>query len=121
MLKVTYDPENGSVVPDSGVPAFVEYVLSDYRCDIKYAVSVGSEVLINGFRLAVCRAELDPDEIVFIFKGEELVVNAEGRLPVWPRGFCDLTTHQLSELLDYKGSLRRVTPNSKGRYEHHGG
>ena len=87
-------------VPDDAAAAYVDSVLARFRQDgYPEGFSCGQEVVVNELRLRVQRGELAPEQLVFVHEGRHLPVNRAGRLPAWPRGFCDVASRQLSALV----------------------
>jgi len=97
MITVTYDPQNGQVVPDGEIAKFVDDMLSCKRADLE--LTVGSGTMVNEFRLRVARAELSHRHIQFVFNGEVLIMNEFGRMAVWPKGFADYQDWQTVGIL----------------------
>ena len=103
MLHLKWDPVNGICVPDGKVAEKVDEILSNYEFNYHF---IGSELLINEFRLRIARGEIAASEVRFIVGGEDMFVNSSGKFDHWPRGFCDLGHIQLIEL----SKARRSTP-----------
>ena len=63
-----------------------------------------NETLIMATRVLIHEGEIPFDSVVFVFKEQELVVDRDGRLPVWPRGFCECSEDFLARLMAPKKS-----------------
>lgn len=102
MLCLKWDPMNGICVPDGKVAEKVSEILSDLH-ESNYHL-IGSELLINEFRLRIVRGEIASSEVRFIVDGEDKFVNSYGGFDDWPVGFCDKVVNQMMEI----GSFRRL-------------
>jgi hypothetical protein len=100
MITVIYDPVNGATVPDANVSSEVDYFILAQK-DKTIGVVIGSELIINEFRVRLYRKEIEPSDIKFMYEGVEIDANVDGRLKNWPTGFCDTTDKQLSELIGW--------------------
>ena len=63
-------------------------------------ISICSETAVNALRLEVLRGNLKPEELVFIYKGQEIKVDELGQLQDPPKGFCSLALGQHLEILE---------------------
>lgn len=106
MFKIIYDPDYGQVVPDGDVESFV----TDYvRNHSKLAkVTIGSEMMLTRFRVAVAEGELDHSMIEFYFKNELIPHRPDGSLTYWPKGMGDL----------YGLLIKRLTLARRPRTDH---
>jgi hypothetical protein len=99
-ITVIYDPDEGYVCPDNYVKFFVDLALASKQEQFV----LGSEPLVNEFRLRVSRGEVDYRRIQFKFKDETITVNNRfAGLSHWPEGFIDITLKQMAEI----SSIRR--------------
>jgi len=108
MLTVRYDPLYGNVVPDGHVAAYVNGVVARMHDIAEDMVTVGSELLINEFRLRVARGVIPHDQIEFMFNEEILPIRPTGKLDEWPHGFCDYGTTQTYELIKLAAKRARA-------------
>lgn len=101
MIRIIYDPIDGCAVPDGQAETWVGDRIDYYhrRNGIDYDVLIGTEVMINEFRLAVIDKKIKPEEMKFIFKDWTLSINEGGRIAPWPSGFCDTLCKQLSRIM----------------------
>ncbi|AND75076.1 hypothetical protein pf16_153 [Pseudomonas phage pf16] len=96
MLTVVYDPINGTAVTDGNAEAFAANVLKSGL----EQVTVGNTIMIDMFRVLVVRGTIKHTDLKFKYGDVVLSVHENGRLPVWPQGFCDTPEGLLLELLD---------------------
>jgi len=100
MLIIEYDPESTVCVPDSKV---LDMAKKYNNCAKNYPEThliFGQGLVIDAFRVLVTLKEIDYKEIRFKFKDQIMMVDRNGRLNIWPRGFCDITDSFLDILLD---------------------
>lgn len=98
MLTIHYDPLHGHVVPDNLAISHASGVVVAYQQGKLTDYTVGSDVLIQAFRLLVTKNEIEHTNIVFAFDDEVLTVDKGGRLDRWPNGFCDQIMNILAQL-----------------------
>lgn len=96
VIRVEYDAYNGTAYRDGEVDTLIE--------DIKSAktdqhIIVASEIVITGIRAAIAKKVLESSSIIFVYKGQEIIPNDDGRLPVWPYGFCNRFGDYLAEII----------------------
>lgn len=63
---------------------------------------VSTSIAIDVIRAEIFVDNIPHTEIRFLYRGEYIYPNKDAKLPVWPRGFCDLTTDVLSVLIGPK-------------------
>jgi hypothetical protein len=102
MLTIIYDPTSGKVVPDDFIQGWADDVVKVYKEVTDMHITVGSSVMIDATRVLIRKGKLDYKETIYQFKGLELGVDKNGRLPVWPGGFCDVYDDILEELVGIK-------------------
>lgn len=82
--------------------------IADHKCEdrardlIRSAdalVQVSSENFIKAVRALIHEGVVSHKNVRFLFEGEFLFTNADGRLPVWPVGFCDTSIRFLERIL----------------------
>lgn len=100
MLIITYDPIDGEVVSDGLIKNWADKIVEDYKEVINMSITVGSGVMIDATRVLIMKKKLNYKEVNYRFKGLNLKVDKNGRLPVWPVGFCDVYDNILEELLE---------------------
>jgi hypothetical protein len=69
MLVIKYDPDFGDVVPDSKVANYVTQCINGARVSTHY-YRVGSELILDEFRLRVAQGKLLPGNIEITYKGK---------------------------------------------------
>ena len=99
----------GETVPDLKARKWLKdliFELNNYVGDTT-TIYVGTNAMINEIRCAVLppHKHLDYENVVFVFNGEEINIDKNGRLNNWPKGFCDTMDEQLDRLLDWNKSL----------------
>lgn len=115
-LFVEFDAYNGLAVPDGKVGEYVSKTLktvtNEFAQEDLYPdeiidpikVRVGTNLMIDYFRLAVVSGSIKPEHIKILFTGgtgEKITMDVDenGRLSRWPDGFCDHTCDVLSKLM----------------------
>lgn len=92
MIKLIYDPWFGISKPDSVVDEWVRCQISLHDTTKRdYEYNIGSELIIDRFRLAMIKNEIDINQVEFWFKDEKLIHNEYANIRPWPSDFC--TTH----------------------------
>lgn len=112
MLVIKYDPINGKVVSDGLIKDWADNILKKYTKlkSIKIVkektvimnITVGLSVMIDATRVLIMKGKLNYKEVFYQFRGLNLRVDKNGRLPVWPEGFCDVYDDILEELIEIK-------------------
>ena len=87
---ITYDPENGQVCPDKKAEQFVV----DFINSGEQTLTVGSELIIQYFRIQVKQGNIAHGDIVFHYTNDagtlnEMHLDAGGYVSWYPQGFCD--------------------------------
>lgn len=103
VLRVTYDPDNGLALPDNKIAQYVSDVIRFFASNPEMIIPpvVGSESIVQQFRIAVKKGMIPPERCVFIFQGAEISISTNGNLGWWPDGFCSVIDRQLNALTDW--------------------
>jgi hypothetical protein len=102
MITVDYKSDGGFSFPDGKCESWVnKQIKNDSLGTGDTYVSVGTSLLIDCFRVAIFEGRLHPKNIQFIFKGDVLFHDNEGRIADWPNGFADVGDHILERLLGW--------------------
>jgi hypothetical protein len=118
MIIVIYDPQAGAVVPDAKVSSFVNDIImhrpggDDWRTRCQY-FTIGSETIINEFRLRVAEGKLPHDELIFEFLGKPFQMNEYAVIKDWPEGFCDYCDKQTVGIVQASMQKRLANPANK--------
>jgi hypothetical protein len=102
---VTYDDQNGDVVPDGKVRQYVD----DFLKGPTRKCTVGSSLLIDEFRMLVARGLVAGNQIRVHFDGAWHPINAYAVLVQCPQ---DLSLHYASELLQFSMKKQRAERDS---------
>lgn len=96
MITLEYDDFNGLVMPEGKIKEFVDQFIADNNGKYAYLV-YGQGLILEYFRLAIVRGELDHTKIVVKYLDNIIEISARGRLRSWPMPdyLCDV----LGELL----------------------
>lgn len=72
IFKVIYDAENGDVVPDNKVAAFVKNKIEQAKKTKLpvFAITVGSGLIVQTFRAAIARGDIAPENFVLEVAGK---------------------------------------------------
>lgn len=92
---VLYSPRGRPVGDDAAVP-LAEYFLTIAEEPVFHT---SSEVFVNAIRLAVHRGRYPHDRVVFVHRDKVLRLDKNGRIEVWPFGFCTAVSDVLMALL----------------------
>jgi len=86
MLIIAYDPVNGKVPPDNKLRETADDIISNYIYHNKrtLCITVGSEVHVDIFRLAIGESELSHTDVLFKYKDEEITMNKYSKLSHHP-------------------------------------
>ena len=97
MLTIVYDPNfcmDGLVFPDGECEKYVREVIETVKLNTgNLIIHTGQELVIDCFRLEVCKGMFPSDQMEFLFLREDgitekLLIDKYGRLDRWPVGFC---------------------------------
>jgi hypothetical protein len=61
--------------------------------------TTGTGLVIDALRVLVVTGKFPPDQILFMYKDQMMMVDENGRLDAWPDGFHDYTEKYLMQLL----------------------
>jgi hypothetical protein len=64
-----------------------------------HTIAVSNSLFITAVRVFICEGLVPHTEVQFLYRGETLIPNRDGRMEEWPRGFCDYETDLLMRLL----------------------
>jgi hypothetical protein len=112
MLYVEYDEQYGTVVPDGQVAKRVLKWIENYCDESVSNVCVGSDVMVNQFRLMVIDGILKHDELMFIYKDIQVPVDRYAKMNC-PKGMCDLNMDQMFALIDGASKVKRAETEAK--------
>ena len=101
MLTIIWDPDSGSTVPDNCVLAEVSNHIALLQSHAEVNHAVGSEVLLNGYRLAVARGEISSEDVRMQFEGKTVQITENAMLDEFPKNI-GVNVDILSELLDIR-------------------
>lgn len=92
IVKVRFDPINGSVIADGLVDSFVDHLINiaDER-----TILIGSGIIIDALRVRVRRGEIT---LIVYFNEHTIEFNDRGSAISWPNGFCDIHHEILMQL-----------------------
>lgn len=102
MLTVIYDPIIGPAFPDLKVMEHASNIVALYKEGTVAVCLVGTEALVQAFRVQVARGNIKHDELEFQYGSTSISIDRRGMLKQWPTGFCDTYENMLMELLDHK-------------------
>lgn len=92
---------SGKSINDWDVESFCNTVYKNFQKSKETLnIEVCNEIVILRFRAMVAEGLIKPEEIVFIFKCDEIKVNKHGRLLKSPKDFCDRSDNYLDKILD---------------------
>lgn len=94
-MKTIEYSEDGIAFADAQAESKVREFLSS---EADY-ISVSTENFILATRCMVYEKHFPYDQVVFLFKGQTLHLDKDGRLPVYPSAFCKHTEDFLFRLL----------------------
>jgi hypothetical protein len=77
MLVIKYDPDFGDVVPDNKIEHYVNQCVNGARVSTHY-YRVGSEQIMDAFRLRVAQGKLSKDNIEFTYNGKTYKLSEYG-------------------------------------------
>ena len=99
MLRITYDPNDNSIGNDAEIDESIKETINVFGNDVGVTkLSIGSELAILRFRLAIARGEIDSNKVEFWFKNKHVEHRSDGTLVDPPKGFCDLAITWITEL-----------------------
>jgi hypothetical protein len=84
---------------DSIVNELCDELYEAYK-DTDRTIHVGQELIILTFRSNIRLKKYDKSLIKFTYLGDEIVVDDEGSIRQWPKGFCNVQGEILKELFD---------------------
>ena len=106
VFRIKYDPINGFVTPDANIEECIKNYITTFEVssEYTYTISVGSELLIDAFRVAIREDKVSHEVVEFEFEDQILKPDSNARLDHWPRGFGDIHSNFFRRLLTRKKS-----------------
>ncbi len=117
MLSIIYDPKHGiisydALAMDTALDIYARYSRAKelISTNSKTVYMVGSELIIECFRILVLRGIISYKELEFTFYDKDdqeilLLIDKYGNIDHWPKGFCDYRDNLIEEHLNTKYSL----------------
>jgi hypothetical protein len=98
MLTIEYNPNTDqNLIPDGKILNFVEGEINTfqqlYSETLDRSIIIGNQLVIDAFRLAIKQDRIKNTDVVFKYNNELMYPDNDGKLPLWPEGFCD--THSI--------------------------
>jgi len=87
---ITFDSIKGTPVADGKAE---ELALKLHKSGRNFKTSTDN--LIHATRALICEGAIPHSSVVFMFNGEKIQADKDGRIADWPLGFCD---HQMNLL-----------------------
>jgi len=100
-LKITYS-EDGLLVPDTKA-----YQTMKELCLKGEDVSVGSDSLFLALRLLIVEGEVSEEDVVILFKDQELQFNRYGVMHPLPEGFMDAGIKMSCDIIRRQSQMRK--------------
>lgn len=94
-LRITYDATNGTAIRDGQADMIAEMLIHK---DGLVCFETASSSLITSVRVAIKKGLIPFQKVTFVFDGKEIKPDVNGRLPEWPKGFCDHESIRLAIL-----------------------
>lgn len=99
-ITVIYDPDEGDCVPDALALNYAQKVAENSKIE-KQTTRVGSEIIIQAFRVLVKRGDICLHQIDFFYGDVLISCGVNNTLSSWPTGFCDYSDNLISEILGW--------------------
>ena len=87
---------HGKVFADADCEDEARTFLAD---TVHMSIAVANDLFITAVRVLIHEGVIPHEEVRFLFRGQFLQPDRNGRLGVWPEGFCDTSEGLLSRLL----------------------
>jgi len=82
--------KDGLTISDFDVEQFVNEIVKVAKPEIDKTIRISTGLVVHQLRLIASQGKIDPEAIVFLFKGEILRMNDRGQIHgPWPSGFAD--------------------------------
>lgn len=103
-LRVKFDERYGTPIADGQAEEIAESLIPyagfpGTRKEDPKVVCFSTANVIYAIRLLVKKGKMNYRRIVFECGGEEININKNGDIPIWPVGFADFDTRMLIQLL----------------------
>lgn len=95
MKTITYSSTNGTMYPDAHVELYARRFLTSGDA----YVHVANESFITAVRVLIHEGVIAHTEVEFLFEGQKIRPDANGRIAHWPLGFCHVVEGFLIRLL----------------------
>lgn len=107
------DDESVVFLPDDEVKGYVEETINTFlhfnkkpATEVHYHVRIGNELIMTQFRVSIRQAirenKMTSNDVEFRFDNEVLKLDKDGRIGVWPTGFCDYSERLYMQLLNWE-------------------
>lgn len=103
-LRIKFDERYGTPVADGLAEETAESLIpyagfpGTHKSELKI-VCFSTANVIYAIRLLVRKGKMNYRRIVFECNGEDIFINKNGDIPIWPVGFGDFDTRMLIQLL----------------------
>lgn len=102
MITIEYS-KNGKPTSDFNTESLVLDVIKEYLVSGKDKyINVSNELIIEFFRISILEGKIDNELIRFLYNGEYIHPNEDGKIDHWPKGFCNHSLSALERLLACK-------------------
>lgn len=98
-LVIEYDSMLGDVMPDGKVQKYVDDTIIMLGNAEQINLKVGSVVLFDAFRVAVCEKKLSRENVTIRFDGKDYELDTGGKISNWPVGLCEVYDDILDRLV----------------------
>ena len=99
-ILMIYDAHVGQPIADGLVENYVTNLISHKNTITCPIHTTSSALVIHTLRACIAEGKVSCDDVIFIFNGDELLPDKDGRLAKWPDGFADHFDKTLDRLLD---------------------
>jgi len=108
-FRITYDAVNGDPTQDGLCAKLVDELIALGKENglIELDYSTSSSAVITAFRLAVAEEKIAVVDVVFIFEGQEIIMDNNFELSAWPLGFADPQGSMLTKIMQLRRNARK--------------
>lgn len=116
MITVVVDLKNPNsiVVPDGLCNEFVLNLIEKFNKDKNpIKVEIGTDVLLNCFRIAILKGNINLNEIEIKTPNEKFEINEYGKIIKWPKDYESYSDATIEELLLFQSKKVKENANNK--------
>jgi hypothetical protein len=114
LIELVYDPANGVALTDNQVRATIDSLCLYARKGHGHVLVFGTELLFHALRAAAAEGRISVDRVrlSWVLSDARItypVLNQDGSVSEWPKGFCENYENALERILMSRGTVHSTS------------